>query len=214
MIDPVAATLGALAHADPAGLPLAFAAGAVTSIGPCVAPRYVAVAALVGGTQRRGRSVALFVAGLLVGYTALGFGIGLVESLLAHAAAVYFALSAGLLAFGCAQLLAPPHAAQHRHPLRTSGVFTLGASSALIVSPCCTPVVAAVAALGASGGRPMTSALFLLAFALGHALPLLGLGATGSFVVTRFAGGAGGSIAATVSGTLLIGLGVYYGLLA
>ena len=44
--------LHAVAMRSPLAYPLVFAAGAVTSIGPCAAPRYVAVAALVSSARR------------------------------------------------------------------------------------------------------------------------------------------------------------------
>ena len=213
-MDPVTATLAALARHDGTAFPVAFAAGAVTSIGPCVAPRYIAVAALVQRGAHPAGAVATFVAGLLTGYAALGFGIGFVGSLVAHASAIDLLLAVSLTACGIAQLARNPGPAHEHGALRASGIFSLGAGSALIVSPCCTPIVAAVAGMGAVDGRPAVSALLLASFALGHAMPLLGLGASGSLFAARFTSRAGRSVTATISGALMLGLGAYYGVLA
>ena len=214
MTDPVAATLDALARHDVVRLPAAFAAGALTSIGPCVAPRYVAVAAVLQRGGRRVPAVLVFVAGLLAGYAVLGFGAGIVGSLVAHAGVLYVALAAGLVVCGLVQLLRNPAPAGHQHGLRGSGTFALGAGSTLIVSPCCTPIVAAIAGMGAFDGRPAISALFLATFALGHALPLLALAVTGSLFAGPFATPDGRALTATISGTLMLALGAYYGMLA
>jgi len=215
VIDPVATTLDAVARHDLARLPLAVAAGAMTSLGPCVAPRYVAMAAVIERSGQRGRSVLLFISGLLVGYAALGYGVGLLGALFTFATPLYAVLAIALSACGIAQLLRRSCASAHGHgsPVRASGVFSLGAGSALIISPCCTPIVAAIAGMNTLDGQPAVSATFFAAFALGHALPLLLLGATGSFVTARFAMCGGGSGAATISGTLMLALGAYYGVL-
>ena len=96
MIDPVALGIDAIARGDATRIPLAVAAGAATSIGPCVAPRYIALAALLGRTWRRALTVAAFVAGLLTAYTALGFGTGLLAAVTGHASAVYVVLALAL----------------------------------------------------------------------------------------------------------------------
>lgn len=214
MIDPIGTTIEAIARHDLAGLPMAFAAGAITSVGPCVAPRYVTLAAIVERNGRRTRAVASFIAGLLLGYAALGFGLGIFGAIARHATAVYALLAIGLLASGGAILVRKPHAADHHHhPASPTGMFALGAGSALIVSPCCTPIVAAIAGLGALDGRPAVSAAFLVTFALGHALPLLLFGVTGSLVAERFAADRSGATT-VISGALMLALGAYYGLLA
>jgi cytochrome c biogenesis protein CcdA len=216
VIDPIATTIDAIARHDLAGLPMAFAAGAVTSVGPCVAPRYVALAAVVERNGRRVLAVVSFVAGLLLGYAALGFGLGIFAAIARHTAVLYALLATGLVASGIALLVRRPAAARHHvhHRASTTGMFALGAGSALIVSPCCTPIVAAIAGMGALDGRPAVTALFLTTFALGHALPLLLFGATGSLVAGRFAGRDRAGVTTAISGVLMLALGAYYGVLA
>jgi cytochrome c-type biogenesis protein len=215
-VDPVGAGLDAIARHDLVRLPAVFAAGVVTSVGPCVAPRYIAVAAVIERSAHRTLAVAAFVGGLLVAYAVLGFGIGVAGMLWNHATAIYLLLGCGLGASGLAVLARAPHAhaAATHVPARSSAVFLLGAASALIVSPCCTPIVAAVAGMAAFDGVPAAAAAFLATFAAGHALPLVLLGTTGSLVARRLAHRYDGGAAAVVSGTLLLALGAYYGMLA
>jgi thiol:disulfide interchange protein DsbD len=217
MIDPIAISVDAVAHGNIARLPLVVLAGAITSVGPCVAPRYIALAGVLSG-PRRAATIGLFVAGMLLSYAALGFGAGVLQLLAGYAAAIYLALAIVLGGAGIATLIREPrceHACgEHAgHARRASAVFTLGAASALVVSPCCTPVVAAVIGLSAFDASPLSRALLLGAFALGHAAPLFFLGAGGSLITARLRRWSAGPAPAVISGTLMLALGLYYGLL-
>jgi cytochrome c-type biogenesis protein len=215
MTDLTASCFDAIAHADVRMLPVAFAAGAIGSFGPCVAPRYVAVAALAQRDGRYARTAAAFVSGLIVAYAAIGFGVGQLGALSAHAGALYGVLALALVGTGVVSLVcdAHPHEGQHHHRAPASASFLLGAGSALVVSPCCTPVVAAVAALGAAERDPVLAAAYLAVFAAGHAAPLLLLGAGGAWLTSRLERYRLGPALQVVSATLLLALGGYYGLL-
>jgi thiol:disulfide interchange protein DsbD len=217
MIDPVTFGVEAIARGDAARLPLVAFAGVVTSLGPCVAPRYIAIAALLGD-GRRTRTIAAFVAGMLTAYTALGFGAGLLAGLAAHASALYVVLAATLAFGGITTLLRGSGCAHAHHgagtqPHRLSAIFSLGAASALVVSPCCTPVVAAVIGMTAGDTNPLTRAALLGAFALGHAAPLFAVGSVGSLCARVFRTWNASPAPAVVSGSLMLALGAYYGLL-
>jgi cytochrome c biogenesis protein CcdA len=220
MIDPVTLSVEAIARGDAARLPLVAFAGIVTSLGPCVAPRYIAIAALLGEGQRT-RTIAAFIAGMLTAYTALGFGAGLLVGLAGHASALYVALAAVLVLGGITTLLRGSGCDHEHHgddragarPQRLSAVFSLGAASALVVSPCCTPVVAAVVGMTAADASPLTRALLLGAFALGHAAPLFAVGSLGSLCARTFRTWHAGPAPAVISGSLMLALGAYYGLL-
>jgi cytochrome c biogenesis protein CcdA len=216
MIDPIAAAVDAVSRGNLVRLPLVALAGVVTSIGPCVAPRYIAVAALLDH-RRPYLTIATFVGGMLVAYTALGFGVGLLGTFAGHASALYLALAAILALTGLKTLLQRPACAHDVSPLarptRLSGAFSLGAASAFVVSPCCTPVVAAVAGMAAVDGNVVTRVALLAAFALGHAVPLI-VAAPGGVLVERISRTwNAGPAPAIVSGTLMLALGLYYGLL-
>jgi len=57
--------------------------------------------------------------------------------------------------------------------------FLLGGSSALVASPCATPVLTSILAFVANAANPALGALLLLGYTLGYATPLLIVAATG-----------------------------------
>ena len=230
MIDVLGEGLRAAATRSPLAYPLVFAAGVATSVGPCVAPRYVAVAALANAARRPWHVVGAFVAGLVGAYALLGLAAGALGTLWSTSGTVYLILAAGLGAGGILTLLrADPrdrHDHDHDHGGRrdggrakraqasAGGTFLLGASSAFVVSPCCTPVVAGIAGLTTLGGRTVEGVALLVAFALGHALPLLAAGVLGTRIAALLARAAASSAPAVVAGTLMLALAAYYGALA
>ncbi len=218
MIDPVALSIDAIGRGDAGRLPLVAFAGAVTSLGPCVAPRYVAIAALLR-ERRRTLTIAAFVSGMVTAYTAFGFGAGLLAQITGRASALYVILAVALAAGGIITLCRGS-SCDHAHdpvrgnaaPNRLSAVFSLGAASALVVSPCCTPILAAVAGMSVDA-NPATRAELLAAFALGHAAPLFAVGTLGTLCARAFRAWNASPAPAVVSGALMIALGAYYGLL-
>ena len=144
MIDAVSAGLHAVATRSPLAYPLVFVAGAVTSVGPCAAPRYVALAALVSASRNPARVIAAFVAGLIGTYVALGAAAGAIGALWTASRLLYAALAVTLAVAGLVTLLrgaGASHAHGQAHArdagARASlgGTFLLGASSAFVVSP-------------------------------------------------------------------------------
>ena len=218
MIDPVAGALQAVALRSAAALPLAFAAGAATSLGPCAAPRYVAVAVLLHTTSRPARSLAAFVAGLCGAYVAVGLAAGAVVALWSVSGYVYAAIAAGLAVAGVVTLArggdAVAHDCAHLAAGRGGGAFLLGVSSALIVAPCCTPVVAGIAGLTLSAGRSGEGIALLCAFACGHAAPVLAAGALGSPAAALVRRLAAAHAPAMIAGSLMLALAAFYGTLA
>jgi len=215
VIDPVSLAVDAVVNGRTARVPLVFVAGALTSVGPCMAPRYLALAAL-SGERRRLLGVAVFVSGLLLAYSALGFGVGLLAGLAGNAAGVYAVLAVLLVGAGLVGLVRTPcceHDGGAKPATRLGALFSMGAASGLVVSPCCTPVVAMVGMLAFNGDGLARGAL-LAAFALGHTAPLFLVGAAGSVSARTVQRWGASPAAAIVSGTLLLALGAYYGLLA
>jgi thiol:disulfide interchange protein DsbD len=94
------------------------------------------------------------------------------------------------------------------------GTFLLGASSAFVVSPCCTPVVAGIAGLTTASGHTGEGVALLAAFACGHALPVVSAGALGTRVARCLRNVAASHASAVVAGTLMLALAAYYGVLA
>jgi cytochrome c biogenesis protein CcdA len=215
VIDPLGVALdGAVAHRI-AGLPLAVLAGAATSVGPCVAPRYLALAALIG-PRHPFVPVAAFTLGLVVVTVTLGAGAGIAAALLTHVAVIDAVMAVLLIGTGIATIVREPrcaHAAARR-PVRASGAFALGAASALVVSPCCTPLIVAFAGLGAFDRDPLMACGYLAAYAVGHALPLAFAGVASAPFAAAGRALAASAAPAVVSGSLTVALGTYYGLLA
>lgn len=253
MTDALGDALAAVAARSAATYPLVFAAGVVTSIGPCAAPRYVAVAACAHAARHPWRIVAAFAAGLIGAYVVLGLAAGTAGALWKASTLVYVVLAAALAVSGAVTLwnangkacahggeacahgdeACVHHGEEYTHhgeacvhdrgPQNTSlgGVLLLGASSVLVVSPCCTPVVAGIAGLTFASGRSFDGAALLAAFACGHAVPLIAAGALGSRssslvrrIARRFPYGAVAQAPAVVAGSLVLALAAYYGVLA
>jgi cytochrome c biogenesis protein CcdA len=218
VIDALADGLHAVAVRSPLAYPLVFAAGAVTSVGPCAAPRYVAVAALVSSSRTPWRIVAAFVAGLVGAYVVIGLAVGTAGALWLASGFVYDGLAFVLGAAGVVTILRGDRVHSHESSVRSraslGGTFLLGASSALVVSPCCTPVVAGIAGLTTMSGRGADGAALLAAFGCGHALPVVVAGTLGSRVAFALRRVAASHAPATVAGSLMIALAAFYGALA
>ena len=194
-------------------LVVAAMSGLVTSVGPCAAPRYLAVAASVRGASvaERARKIAAFCSGTIAGYGLLACGGRAAGLVLRHSSALYATFAAALTVSACVSLLrAHRHACAHQRASRSSGALTLlGFSSSLVVSPCCTPVVLAFGAFAAAGSA-LDSCAGVAAFALGHLAPL-------ALALPRapFSGSIEWQRAsATIGSAVTLALGAFYGVLA
>jgi thiol:disulfide interchange protein DsbD len=223
VIDAVSAGLHAVATRSPLAYPLVFAAGAVTSIGPCAAPRYVALAALVNASRRPWRIILAFVAGLVGAYVVIGAAAGALGVLWSASRLVYAALAVVLAVAGIFTLLrgggaSHVHVGADAHEVGSraslGGTFLLGASSAFVVSPCCTPIVAGIAGLTTASGHAGEGVALLATFACGHALPIISAGAVGTRIARGLRLVAASHASAVVAGTLMLALAAYYGVLA
>jgi thiol:disulfide interchange protein DsbD len=204
-----------LSARSPLAIPILFGAGVVTSIGPCVAPRYVALTAIAQRSGRPWQTAAIFAVGVVSAYVALGMATGLLSAVRGWSTAIDAGLACALAGAGCITLLRDD-AHGHAHPAsRTTtagGTYLVGACSALVASPCCTPLVAGIGMLSALDGRPLETTLLIAAFAGGHALPLAAAVGVGRWPRPARIGSASASRA--IAGTLMIALGAFYGLLA
>lgn len=214
MTDPVVLALASGERRDLTlygGLALA---GILTSCGPCLAPRALAIAAFAARRRLRWPIALAFAGGATAGYVLLGFGVQAFAPLVAGSRFAYLVLAIALALGGAGALLRegashPDGCARASVP----GVCAVGAASVLIVSPCCTPVVLAVAAAGTAGGALHAGAA-LLAFAGGHLAPLLACAALGERGADAIGRVAGSDATATIAGALMLALAAYYGILA
>ena len=219
MFDPFSQALRAVAAGSGYAFPLVFLAGAVSSIGPCVAPRFIAVAGLASHQERdrAAISVCSFVAGLMAVYGSFGAAASLLGRVAHISTEVYVFVALTLAAGGIVSLWNDP---RHTHctarfSARSWGAaFFLGVSFALVLSPCCTPLVLGILAYTSAAGDPLYGSALLACFALGHALPVFavatgarGVGVILERLVVRQA-------ASVLSAAMMLALAAYYGVLA
>lgn len=220
MFDPTSQGLAAVSARSALAPPLVFAAGAVSSVGPCVAPRFIAVAGLAAGKSRIQTAVLVsaFIAGLTVVYAAFGAIAPLLGQVTRFSGCTYAMIAVALSAAGCLTLWRGHNGCAHepgRHGGGGSGgAFLLGGSCALVLSPCCAPLVLGILTY-ASGSSTVGYASGLLAcFALGHALPVLAVGFGVNGITQLLQRHAVLQASCVVSASLMLGLGGYYAVLA
>lgn len=169
-------------------IPIAFLAGVVTAISPCVLPVLpVAMAGAVTGGRRRPLGVVagfvvtlvLFTLALTTAFEAIGLSASGQRNL-GVALLLAFALTMIVPAFGdrLSRALAPLTRLGARLPKRGDG-FTggvaMGLGLGLVWAPCAGPVFSAVAAANASGTAGADTWVVLSVYALGAALPMLAI---------------------------------------
>ena len=155
-------------------LGVAFVAGIVTAVSPCVLPVLpIVLASSATGGPRRPYAV---VAGLVVSFTvfsltatALLSALGLPGDLLRNLAiAVVVLVGLSLVWPRLGDLLGRPfYALARRRPSDASGGFVLGLSLGLLFTPCAGPVIAAVATVAATQSLTVEAFLITLAYGLG-----------------------------------------------
>lgn len=212
-------------------LALAFLAGVLSILSPCVLPLVPLVLGAAAGQHRWG-PVALAL-GLAISFTVIGLFVATVGFSIGLDAAVFRQFAAVLL-IGIGLLLLMP-VAQARVAAAAGpasnwfegtfggfstaglgGQFALGLLLGAVWSPCVGPTLGAASILAAQGKDLLAVALTMLAFGIGAALPLLLLGTFSREAIlarrTRLlSAGQGGKM--LLGGLLLVvGLGVLFGL--
>ena len=164
-------------------LGVAFLAGVITAISPCVLPVLPIVLAGSAASTDRRRPYAI-VAGLVVSFTtftlvgaALLSALGLPADLLRTIAILaLLILAASLLSQRVAWILERPFLFLTRRRVnQDSNGFVVGLSVGLVFVPCAGPVLAAVTALAASGEIGFRIVLVTTAYAIGAAIPMLAI---------------------------------------
>jgi len=173
-------------------LGVAFVAGVITSLSPCVLPVLPIILAGGASSTNRTRPYAI-VAGLIVSFTvftlaggALLSALGLPEDLLRDLAiAAMLVMAASLLSRRVAWLLERPllFLTRRRPSTDGSGVL-LGLSLGLVFVPCAGPVLAAISVLAASGEIGLRIILVTGVFAIGASIPMLAIAVGGQRLTT------------------------------
>lgn len=220
MFDPISQALAAVGARSVYAAPLVFITGACTSVGPCVAPRFIAIAGLTAGKSSL-QAVVLILA-FVSGLTAMYASFGAVASLLVHAAEfstwTYAAMALALAAGGLVTLWRGQVQCSHPHARANTtgagGALLLGTSFALVVSPCCTPLVVGILTYTSASGSAAYASALLACFALGHALPVIGVAFGTNGIMAALQRSGVRQAAGMVSASLMLCLAGYYAVLA
>src|SRR5438067_814326 len=189
-------------------LGVAFVAGVITAISPCVLP--VLPIVLAGGATGSGRRPLAIVAGLVASFTAFTLSaaalldaLGLPQDTLRDAAiALLFVLAATLLVPQLGILLERPFAfLTRRRGGELGGGFLLGVSLGLVFVPCAGPVLATITVLAAERQVGLDAVLLTLAYSIGAAVVLLAVALGGQRVSRRLR--ASGQTLRRVAGVVL-----------
>src|SRR5213080_1739489 len=163
-------------------LGIAFVAGVITALSPCVLP--VLPVVLAGGATGSGRRPFAIIAGLVASFTtftlaatALLDALGLPQDLLRNIAiALLFVLAATLLVPRLGLVLERPFAfLSRRRGGDLGGGFLLGASLGLVFVPCAGPVLATITVLAAQRKIGFDAVVLTLFYAPGAGLVLLAI---------------------------------------
>ena len=180
---------------------VAFAAGLIAGISPCILPVlpivFVAgVSAPDAATTTKGswrRSVAI-VLGLVLSFSLLVLagseilsGLHLPQDTLMWTGVVLLGLvGLGFVIPTLGEMLERPFARMvGRQPSSSSGGFVIGLALGLVFVPCAGPVLAAITVLGATRDVHFETVLITLAFAIGAVVPLLFIALAGGGLVHR-----------------------------
>ncbi|MEX2211942.1 MAG: cytochrome c biogenesis protein DipZ [Gaiellaceae bacterium] len=166
-------------------LAVAFAAGLITALSPCVLP--VLPVLLAGGAGGRRRPYAI-VAGLVLSFTvftltaaALLDAVGLPQDLLRDAAIVLLVVAGAAIAIPqLGELLQRPLLTlTRRRPGDLGGGLVLGLALGLVFVPCAGPVLAAISVLAASRDFGADTFALTFAYSAGAAGPMLAVALAG-----------------------------------
>lgn len=226
-----------LSSASPASVALLYAAGLLTSFSPCAISLLPLTLAYLGTSEEDavgGFSIAgniklvksiSYAAGLAITLAAFGLGAALLGQLFGSsstntfgnlpsllAAAISFIMGLNLL--GVVQFSFPSPGENsnilffaNKLPAYAQA-FVLGASSAVISSPCSSPVLSSLLAFVASSGRPAIGSIFLFIFSLGYATPVVAAGALSGAANTLYTSKGIPWINNTLA-SVLVGFGTY-----
>ena len=194
---------------------IAFVAGIVTAISPCVLPVLpIVFAGAATGERRRPYAI---VAGLVLSFTvftlaatALLTALGLPDDLFRDVAIGVVALvGASLLWPRLGDLVERPFAALgRRRPGDLGGGFLLGVSLGVLFTPCAGPVIAAVATVAATEDVSWRAVAVTLAYALGAATVLLPLAVAARRGLSTPRLGARARVVRPVLGGVIVGVAI------
>jgi cytochrome c-type biogenesis protein len=206
-----------------AKIPLAFVAGLLSFITPCVLPLVPGYLSAVSGTSvgvggRRVVAASLpFIAGFTVVFVALGAIAGAAGGLfddprlLSMVAGLVIVIVGfafmGLLPFGWIDRMVAPELVEGAR--RSGSRVLLGGAFGVCAAPCIGPVLASILALASEGSTAAQGSLLLLVYSLGLAVPfvLVGIGFDRAMGASRWLRDRYETLR-VVSGAMLVALGL------
>ena len=172
----------AVANAGIAAIGLGFLAGFLFSFNPVAITSIPVSLAYVARAREKKQAILfgiVFIVGMLVVHTAMGFVAGVggqwVASLLGREWGLVigpFLILLGLLWAGWVRLPLPAFALKAKRPSAIWSAFLLGAVFSVAICPVCTPALVVLLGATVGLGSPWMGAALLLAFAAGRALPI------------------------------------------
>jgi len=205
-----------------------FGAGLLLALTPCVFPMIPILSGIIVGrghhvTKMHGFLLSLaYVLGMALTYAAVGIAAGLSGSLLSSAlqtpwvlgsfAAVFIVLSLSMFGFYELQL---PSALQSKltgtsnrlHGGHLSGVFVMGALSAVIVSPCVAAPMAGALLYISQTHDALLGGVALFSLAIGMGVPLLLVGASAGALLPK--AGAWMEAIKNIFGVMMLGVAIW-----
>jgi len=172
----------AVANAGIAAIGIGFLAGLLFSFNPVAMASIPVSLAYVTRARERKQAILfalMFIIGMLVIHTAMGFVAGLgglwVASLVGREWGLVlgpFLILLGLMWAGWVRLPLPAFAMKAKRPSAVWSAFILGAVFSIAVCPVCTPALVVLLGATVGLGSPWIGAALLLAFAVGRSLPV------------------------------------------
>jgi cytochrome c-type biogenesis protein len=204
-------------------IPVAFAAGLLSFVTPCVLPLVPGYLSAVSGVQvgvggRRVVAASLpFIAGFTLVFVALGALAGAIGSLfddprlLSMVAGLIIVVVGfafmGVLPFGWIDRMVAPEVVDSAR--RSGSRVLLGGAFGICAAPCIGPVLASILALASQGSTAAEGSLLLLVYSVGLAIPfvLVGIGFDRAMGASRWLRDRYGALR-IASGAILVALGL------
>ena len=213
-----------LATPNPASFAFLYAAGLLTAFSPCSISLIPLTLAYLGGNEATNnvdnsnvvqRSLS-YAAGLATSLTLFGLSAAMLGNVFGSSGLLGLLSSALFLAMGLYLLeiirIDFPTIATNRgneQMSKSAQAFLFGATSALVASPCSSPVLTSLLAVVAASGDASVGAAFLFAYSLGYATPVVVASAASGSALSRLFQSGGASWANPAFASLLISYGTY-----
>jgi cytochrome c-type biogenesis protein len=203
---------------------IAFIAGIVSILSPCVLPLLPAIVATSTGHGHGKLRPLAIVGGLAITFVTFGIFAGAFGEIFLTYSSYLYAISAGIIVFMGIYLLYDLHMpwegrinvlnrfAYKTHSISSNGVMSglvLGMALGIVWMPCTGPILSVILTMVAIGGSVISGAYFLSIYSLGFAVPMLAIAYSSSAAGTLVSSSKKMIFIRKVSGLVLLAVGVY-----